>query len=67
VIDGVTGYLVKEGDVNQMAEKILFLLDHNDICLRMGIEGEKRITEDFNFRKMIDGFQDEYEKILKGD
>ena len=67
VIDGVTGYLVKEGDVNQMAEKILFLLDHNDICLRMGIEGEKRITEDFNLRKMIDGFQDEYEKILKGD
>jgi len=66
VKDGVTGYLVREGDVYQLAEKILFLLDHQDICLRMGVEGAKRIIEDFNLKKMINSFQDEYEKILKG-
>ena len=65
VEDGVTGYLVRRGDVYQLAEKILFLLDHQDICLRMGAEGEKRIIEDFNFKKMINTFQDEYKKILK--
>jgi glycosyltransferase involved in cell wall biosynthesis len=67
VIDGVTGYLVKEGDINQMAKKILFLLDHQDICLRMGNEGEKRIIEDFNFKKMINRFQNEYEAVLEMD
>lgn len=63
--DGVTGYLVREGDVYQLAEKILFLLDHQDICLRMGAEGKNRIAEDFSFKKMIDRFQVEYENILK--
>jgi glycosyltransferase involved in cell wall biosynthesis len=66
VKDGVTGYLVREGDVYQLAEKILFLLDNQDICLQMSAEGGKRIFEDFNLKKMIDRFQDEYEKILKG-
>ena len=64
--DGVTGYLVREGDVYQLAEKILFLLYHEDICLRMGAEGKISIAEDFSFKKMIDRFQVEYEEILKG-
>ncbi len=63
--DGETGYLVKEGDENQLAEKMQFLLDHPDTCLRMGTAGKKRIIENFNFKKMIDSFQNEYEKILK--
>lgn len=66
VQDGVTGYLVKGGDVSQLAEKIMFLLDHKDMSLRMGVEGGKRITEDFSLKKMVDRFQVEYEKILRG-
>ncbi len=31
----------------------------------MGAEGKKRIIEDFNFKKMINSFQNEYEKMLK--
>lgn len=65
VEDEVTGYLIKAGDEKELAEKILFLLDNQDICLRMGTEGRKRITEDFSFKKMIDRFQVEYEYILK--
>jgi glycosyltransferase involved in cell wall biosynthesis len=65
VKDKVTGYLIKEGDVYQLTEKILFLLDHKDISVRMGAEGKKRIIEDFNFKKMINSFQNEYEKMLK--
>jgi glycosyltransferase involved in cell wall biosynthesis len=63
--DGVTGYLVREGDVYQLAEKISFLLDNKDISLGMGIEGGKRISENFNFDKMINEFQAEYENIMK--
>jgi glycosyltransferase involved in cell wall biosynthesis len=65
VKDGVTGYLVKEGDEKQLAEEMQFLLNHPEICLRMGIEGERRITKDFNFKKMINRYQVEYENILK--
>jgi glycosyltransferase involved in cell wall biosynthesis len=65
VKDGVTGYLVKQGDEKQLAEKMQFLLNNPEICLRMGVEGKKRITEDFNFKKMADRFQVEYENILK--
>jgi glycosyltransferase involved in cell wall biosynthesis len=64
VKEGVTGYLVRQGDAYQMARKISFLLDHQAICLRMGIEGGKHIIEDFNFRKMIDGFQNEYNNLI---
>jgi glycosyltransferase involved in cell wall biosynthesis len=64
VKDGVTGFLVKGKDEQQLAEKILLLLDHKDICLLMGIEGEKRIIEKFNFKNMINRYQLEYENII---
>ena len=67
VEEGITGYLVKEGDEKQLAERIQFLLEHPNIGLRMGTEGKRRIMKEFNFNKMIDKFQDEYGVILKGD
>jgi len=67
VEDGVTGYLVTVGDEKQLAEKMQFLLENQDICLRMGTEGKRRILEDFSLGKMVHGFQDEYKKIIKSD
>jgi len=63
--DEVTGYLVRVGDEKQLAEKIQFLLDHSEICLRIGSSGKKHIIENFNFEKMINNYKQEYEKILK--
>jgi glycosyltransferase involved in cell wall biosynthesis len=65
VKDGITGYLVREGDIYELAEKIEFLLNHPDVGLKMGAEGKMRIIEEFNFEKMVHGFKDEYEEILK--
>ncbi len=38
VKEGFTGYHVREGDAYQLAEKILFLLDHQNLCFQKGVE-----------------------------
>ena len=43
VIDGVTGYLVREFDFESMAEKIIQLLQNPDLSLKMGQNGRKNI------------------------
>ena len=48
VIDGVTGFLVKPGDTGALAEKLTLLLDNSAQRERMGAEGLKRATEEYD-------------------
>jgi len=45
VIDGETGYLVKEFDYEEMAEKIIFLLKNPEVAEEMGKAGRKHIQQ----------------------
>ena len=45
VINGVTGFLVQEYDYENMAEKIIYLLQHPNIATEMGAEGRRRIMK----------------------
>lgn len=59
VKDGRTGYLVERENFNELTEKILWLLDHEDVASDMGINARKCVEERFSLKKMCD----EYEKI----
>lgn len=48
VINGVTGLLVKVGDIKDLTEKMEYLLNHKDICIKMGEAGYKYCMEKFN-------------------
>jgi len=53
VVDGVTGYLVPEGDAAAMAEKIQYLLDNPDVSEKLGRAGQERVKERYTWERII--------------
>ena len=46
--DGITGYLVEEGNSDELFEKIELLLNNEKLCLEYGSNGRKFIKEKFS-------------------
>jgi len=53
IINNETGLLVKEHDVDGMAEKIIYLIDNTNVAKAMGKKGKQRIKENFNMDKHL--------------
>lgn len=66
VSDGETGYLIPQKSPGVLAEKIEYLLDHEEIRNSMGIKGKERILREFSLDSMIDGHVSLY-RFLTGD
>ena len=65
VIDGKTGYLFKSGDAKSLCEKILKVLNLDEITIKsLGIEGRKNIVNKFNVEKMCFSTYSEYKKLI---
>jgi glycosyltransferase involved in cell wall biosynthesis len=65
VVDGETGYLVPEGDVGQMGEKIAKLAKNKELRRRFGKNGRKHIEENFDLEKQTEKFRDLYAELVK--
>jgi rhamnosyl/mannosyltransferase len=61
VEDGITGYLVKCGNVKSLSKKILKLLNDKDKQVEFGKRGEEKIKKDFTWEKKVN----EYIKLFK--
>ena len=59
VINGETGFLIEPKKVEQLTEKIKFLLENPSIAEKMGKKGREKIINMFSVNKMVD----EIEKI----
>jgi len=64
IIDGYNGFLVKPKDHKEIAEKILWLLEHPDEAKRMGMNGRRIVEEKFDVEKRIDRIIEVYEKVI---
>lgn len=53
VVHGETGFLVEEGDIVGMAEYMKKLALDDELCLRLGEQGRKRMINFFDIRKSI--------------
>ncbi|MEL6843722.1 MAG: glycosyltransferase, partial [Bacteroidota bacterium] len=53
VVDGVTGYLVPDGDVERLVDRISSLLSDRSLQLRMGQAGRKRALERFTLDRLV--------------
>jgi glycosyltransferase involved in cell wall biosynthesis len=60
--DGVNGYLLEPGDVQGLAERVVYLLAHPDMAARMGAQGQS-LTEEFDIREMVRRQDREYERL----
>jgi glycosyltransferase involved in cell wall biosynthesis len=64
VINGMNGFLVEPRDVEAMAEKIVYLLDHSEEATTMGNRGKEMVAE-FDIRKMVKEQEDLYMRLLR--
>lgn len=64
VTHGQTGFLIPAGDARQLAEKILFLLEHPRAAATMGAAGRHRIFTEFSLDKMTERYAQLYRSCL---
>lgn len=66
--DSVNGYLVPPKCPDIFADRIMHLLDKQEVRNKMGEHGKKTIQEKFNLKKMVDSFSELFENYnLKRD
>lgn len=66
VVDEKTGFLVPPGDVNAMAEKMIYLLENQEVANKMGKEGRDRVEKFFNIKNTVKKIEDLYIKTMLG-
>jgi colanic acid/amylovoran biosynthesis glycosyltransferase len=64
VKDGETGYLVEEGDVDAMGERIAYLTLHPEAWHAIGQAGRLHVEENFDLRKQTQKLAGIYERVL---
>ena len=65
VEEGKTGTLVPPGDPDALAEAIKTYLDLPDRLRTHGVAGRKRVEERFSLSKMVSGYLDVYDSVLR--
>jgi len=65
VIDGKTGFVIPEGDVNSIVEKLEILINNRELRLTMGEEGIRFVADHFSQKQYIYGLESVYREALK--
>jgi glycosyltransferase involved in cell wall biosynthesis len=66
IINGKSGYLVKPHEPREMADRILELLNNDELCYEMGIIA-KQYSERFSSERMIEEIESLYRELLKNE
>ena len=64
VVDGATGFVFPQGDVRGLADGLLVLAGDEQLRLRMGQAGRKRVESEFDFASRLRRVEDLYESVL---
>lgn len=64
VIDKKTGYLVPEKDVKKLADKLLLLLENEDLRNEMGLEARNMVEVKFDIKKQTQKLEALYKVLL---
>jgi glycosyltransferase involved in cell wall biosynthesis len=64
VLDGQTGYVVPQGDVDRLAQAMVTLVANRQLRQRMGQAGRERIEREFSFTHRLQCIEALYMKML---
>jgi galacturonosyltransferase len=65
VIDGVSGYIYRAGDINDLVEKIeAFLSLDNEVRKKMGLAGRNKVETEFSRKFVVDSYLREIADIF---
>jgi glycosyltransferase involved in cell wall biosynthesis len=63
--DGINGLLIPPADSNQLAEKIIYLLNHRDLALDMANRGRALIEKKFSIQRMVENTEQLYDQVIQ--
>jgi glycosyltransferase involved in cell wall biosynthesis len=61
---GVNGFLVKPGQIKEMADHLIFLLTHPEDAKTMGKRGQQMVAE-FDIHRMVHQQEELYERLVE--
>jgi glycosyltransferase involved in cell wall biosynthesis len=64
LVDGETGLIVPNGDVQGLADRILYLLRNPEVGARLGQAGQQLVTERFDFGVLARRLEEFYQQVL---
>ena len=67
IIDGYNGFLVRPRSPEEIAEKIIYLVDNPDEARHMGMNGRRIVEERFNIEKRVEKIISIYEEVLSAE
>src|SRR2546429_1043154 len=65
VDNGRTGYLVRQGDIKEVAERLQFLLTNRDEVARLGSAGRQRVLQEFTWKHVAQRSLAAYQEVLQ--
>lgn len=64
VLNGESGFLVPERDVDALAEKLVYLIEHPEICPEMGRTGRAHVEAHYDVNKLNDQLVKIYQHLM---
>jgi glycosyltransferase involved in cell wall biosynthesis len=64
LVDGETGLIVPNGDVDRLAERIVYLLRSPEVGARLGQAGQQLVTDRFDFGVLAQRLEEFYQGVL---
>jgi glycosyltransferase involved in cell wall biosynthesis len=53
VEDGKTGFVIRQGDENTFARRVMQLLSDEELCRRMGLAARKKVEREFGLDRLV--------------
>jgi len=66
IMDGKSGFLVPEKDVNALADRLDYLIKHPEIWLEMGRCGRDFVKEKYDIKKLNQQLVEIYQNLIRG-
>lgn len=66
IVEGENGYLYEVGNVDELAAKLLLLLDDRQACTGMGIKNADKVCNKYSMEQMIEAHQKLYSELCLG-
>lgn len=64
IVHQQTGLLIEPDESEQLAEAIIFLLDHPDVARQLGQAARQRVQDVFSMEQCVDAYDTIYQKLL---